>query len=121
MSPAVGAAAAPFNRLFEQTQAMVAGAQALDTGVTQFRLNNPDYVAAKGSKPDSPEFAATVQAVDAQFDQGLDVPGRVSLAPVLLAGAGPVRRASRGERAAQRLVHVAPAGQFHDGYIHDGS
>lgn len=46
-----------------------AGAQALDTGVTQFRLNNPDYVAAKGSKPDSPEFAATVQAVDAQFDQ----------------------------------------------------
>ena len=30
MSPAVGAAAAPFNRLFEQTQAMVAGAQALE-------------------------------------------------------------------------------------------
>jgi len=49
-----------------------AGAQALDTGVTQFRINNPDYVAAKGSKPDSPEFAATVQAVDAQFDQVAD-------------------------------------------------
>ncbi|MFO0009607.1 MAG: flagellum-specific ATP synthase FliI, partial [Betaproteobacteria bacterium] len=30
MSPAFGAAAAPFNRLFEQTQAMVAGAQVLE-------------------------------------------------------------------------------------------
>ena len=46
-----------------------AGAQALDTAVTQFRLNNPDYVAAKNSKPASPEFAEAVTAVDAQFDR----------------------------------------------------
>lgn len=46
-----------------------AGAQALDTAVTQFRLNNPDYVAAQNSKPDTPGFAAAVTAVDAQFDQ----------------------------------------------------
>lgn len=46
-----------------------AGAQALDTAVTQFRINNPDYVAAKNSKPDSPQFAQAVEAVDAQFEQ----------------------------------------------------
>ncbi|WP_148087431.1 MULTISPECIES: hypothetical protein [Luteimonas] len=46
-----------------------AGAQALDTAVMQFRLNNPDYVAAKESKPQSADFDATVKAVDAQFDR----------------------------------------------------
>lgn len=45
------------------------GAQALDTAVTQFRINNPDYVAAKKSKPESPQFAEAVEAVDAQFEQ----------------------------------------------------
>jgi|GEM_PF-852765 len=46
-----------------------AGAQALDTGVAQFRINNPDYVAASAAEPDTPAFAAAVKAFDSQFDQ----------------------------------------------------
>lgn len=46
-----------------------AGTQAIDTGVAQFRINNPDYVAARADTPNSDEFKAAVAAFDAQFDQ----------------------------------------------------